>query len=120
MKSLREIFRMNGRRRSCVVKLGSKVRDKITGFEGIAVSRCVYLNGCVSIGIESPVIGEKDGEPKRRDIWFDEQRVEVLEEGAFVPSYLETAKALHREATRATRAIAGGPQNSYPPRDGAR
>lgn len=28
-------------------KLGEKLRCKITGFEGIATSRTVYLNGCV-------------------------------------------------------------------------
>ena len=103
-----------------MVKLGSKVRDRITGFEGIAVSRCVYLNGCVPIGVESTTIGEKDGEPKRRDIWFDEQRIEVLEEGAFVPygkSPVETILA--REHAEARPATAGGPQASTPPRDGA-
>ncbi len=27
-------------------KLGEKLRDRVTGFEGIAVSRTEYLNGC--------------------------------------------------------------------------
>lgn len=60
-----------------MIKLGSKVKDSITGLTGIATSRTEYLYGCVHIGITPQET--KDGkacEPQ----WFDEQRVEVLKE----------------------------------------
>lgn len=54
------------------VKLGSKVKDKITGFSGVAVARCVYLNGCVQFEIEPLQL--KDGVPQK-SFWLDEPRV---------------------------------------------
>ena len=41
------------------VLLGAKVRDKVTGLEGIAVSRHDYLYGCTRISIQPEV--DKDG-----------------------------------------------------------
>lgn len=64
-----------------MVNLGSRVRDTISGFEGIATGRTVYLNGCVSVLIEGPMVG-KD----RPEQWIDEQRLEVIEQDAFQPS----------------------------------
>jgi len=37
------------------IKLGSEVKDTITGFEGIAIERCTYLNGCVQYGIQKKI-----------------------------------------------------------------
>lgn len=54
------------------VELGSKVKDKITGFRGVAVARCVYLNGCVQFEIEPTQL--KDGVPQK-SFWLDEPRV---------------------------------------------
>lgn len=59
------------------VKLGSKVRDSLTGFEGIAVARTEWLYGCSRVGVESTVL--KDGKPIGTE-WFDEQRCELVEE----------------------------------------
>ena len=33
------------------VELGSLVRDKITGFEGIVMGRTEYLTGCAHVGV---------------------------------------------------------------------
>ena len=55
------------------MKLGSRVRDIITGFEGIADSRTEYQNGCVSIGVQ-PLELNKEGEPGDI-VYFDEQRL---------------------------------------------
>lgn len=57
-----------------MVKLGDKVKDKLTGFEGIVMGRTEYLNGCVSIGILP--IELKDGKPQDW-VWIDEQRVDI-------------------------------------------
>ena len=44
-----------------MIKLGSKVRDSITGLEGIATARTEYLYGCVRITITPTEL--KDGKP---------------------------------------------------------
>lgn len=61
-----------------MIKNGSKVKDMITGFEGIVTGRTEYLYGCSRVWIEPEQI-DKDGKPIE-GAWFDEQRVEVLEE----------------------------------------
>jgi len=58
-----------------MIKLGSKVRDPITGLTGIAVVRSEWLWGCVRIGIQPNEI--KDGKPVE-ETWFDENRLEVV------------------------------------------
>jgi hypothetical protein len=59
------------------VELGIKVKDKITGFRGVAVARCVYLNGCVQFEIEPLQL--KDGVPQK-SFWLDEPRVIAIGE----------------------------------------
>lgn len=51
--------------------LGEKVRDKITGFEGIATARTEYLFECVRVCVETL----QDGKPT--EAWFDEQRLDM-------------------------------------------
>lgn len=60
------------------VELGSKVKDKVTGFEGIAIARTCWLNGCVRLGVQSLEMHE--GKPTE-EYWVDESRVDVLPEG---------------------------------------
>jgi hypothetical protein len=60
-----------------MIKLGSKVRDIVTGFQGVAVARVEYLTGCEQIGIAPPV----DQEGKVREAqYFDFTRLEVLDD----------------------------------------
>ena len=56
-----------------MVKLGTRVRDSITGFAGIAVCRTEYLYGCVRIGVEPQEL--QNGKPVESQ-YFDEQRIE--------------------------------------------
>lgn len=59
--------------------LGKKGKDKITGFEGIIISKINYLFGCSQYGITPQV---KEGEMKRSDTeYFDEGRIEIIGEG---------------------------------------
>lgn len=60
------------------VKLGSRVRDQITGFTGIAVGYSRWMYGCNRFVVESESL--KDGKPLG-DEWFDEQRIETIDEG---------------------------------------
>lgn len=54
-------------------KLGDIVKDRHTGFEGLAVARTDWLYGCTRVGIECKELS-KDGEPIQPQ-WFDIQRV---------------------------------------------
>ena len=56
-------------------RLGDKVRDKINGLEGIAVSRFYHLTGCDRFAIELPAEGGKLGEI----VHLDGQRLELVE-----------------------------------------
>lgn len=62
-----------------MIKLGDKVRDKVTGFTGIATARIEYLHGCVQIEIMPPV--DKDGK-KVDGIWIDDPRLESIKDDA--------------------------------------
>jgi len=33
------------------IKLGDKVKDRVTGYEGIATSKTEFLNGCIQIEV---------------------------------------------------------------------
>ena len=62
------------------IKLGSKVRDIVTGFEGIATARIRYLNGCIQYCVEPEV--DKEGKmPKHHYIDFGQ--LEVVRVGLF-------------------------------------
>lgn len=58
------------------IALGSKVVDRITGFEGRATSRVEYITGCVQYGVLPQV--KSDGSYPNAE-YIDEQRLEVLE-----------------------------------------
>jgi len=59
-----------------MVTLGDLVKDKVSGFKGIAVSRHSYLNGCDRISVQ-PLVEKKTG--KHLDsCTFDEPQLVVL------------------------------------------
>lgn len=58
-----------------MIELGSKVKDKITGFEGIAVARFQWLTGCERYEVQPERL--KDGKPIE-SATFDEKRLTVL------------------------------------------
>lgn len=61
-------------------KLGKKAKDKITGFEGIIISKVTYLFGCNQYGIAPQYYDSEKG--KRADTeYFDEGRIEILGDG---------------------------------------
>jgi hypothetical protein len=57
-----------------MIKLGQKVKDALTGFEGIALARTEYLYGCTSIGV-LPTKLKETGTPQDW-VWVDEQRLD--------------------------------------------
>jgi len=77
-----------------VITLGSKVKDSITGFAGTVTCRSEYLNGCVSIGVQSPAL--HDGKTLGLE-WIDESQLVVVMAGG-----------------ASERAVVGGPQDRPP------
>lgn len=59
-----------------MIKLGSRVKDSISGFSGIATGRFEYLYGCVRIGISPETL--HDGKPVEYQV-FDEAQCIVLD-----------------------------------------
>ena len=58
------------------IPLGYRVRDRITGFEGIAIAKVVFLNGCVQYHIKPTKL---DKETKMLEACsIDCQQLEVL------------------------------------------
>jgi hypothetical protein len=55
-----------------MIELGTRVKDSITGFSGVATARTEYLYGCVRVAVEPTEL--KDGKPIE-SVWFDEQRL---------------------------------------------
>ncbi|MDF1606984.1 hypothetical protein PZ897_02210 [Hoeflea sp. YIM 152468] len=59
--------------------LGDKVRDRITGFEGIATTHAAHLTGCDRFWVTPPV-GE-DGKPVD-GMWVDIDMLEITQPSA--------------------------------------
>ena len=61
------------------VELGSKVRDKITGIEGIVFARTEYLTGCIHVAVQPQKLTSEGKiiDPE----WVDETRVDVIGDG---------------------------------------
>lgn len=58
------------------ISLGSKIRDTLTSFEGVAVAYTMWMNGCNRYLIQSTELREG----KIVDLWVDEQQVELVVE----------------------------------------
>lgn len=58
------------------VELGSRYRDVVTDFTGVATARIEYLNGCVQAQLEASV----GGEPRTQ--WVDYDRLELVDRDA--------------------------------------
>jgi hypothetical protein len=63
-----------------MITLGQKVRDQITGFEGIAVAKVEYINGCIQFGIKPKSTDGKMPET----VYLDEQTLEVVDAGVAI------------------------------------
>lgn len=57
------------------IHLGKTLRDRITGFKGVATGYVKYISGCNQYLIAPPL--GKDGKLAESH-WFDEQRLEVV------------------------------------------
>ena len=62
------------------ISLGSIVRDLITGFEGVVISRSQWLNNCNTYGVKPQEL--KNGKPLDTQ-WFDEPQLKLVRKDAF-------------------------------------
>ena len=61
------------------IKLGQEVRDNISGFQGIATCRCLWLHGCERIVVQPPFNKKEQKLPDTG--CFDEPQLEIVGEG---------------------------------------
>lgn len=60
------------------IELGNEVKDRITGFQGIATGKAEYLTGCNQYVVQ-PICEKNTSYPDAQ--WFDEGRLEFVSEG---------------------------------------
>ncbi len=59
-----------------IVELGSRVRDRINGFEGVVTGRAEYLFGCRQVLVAPEVLPADGKHPE--STWLDEDRVQIV------------------------------------------
>jgi hypothetical protein len=69
-----------------VVKLGDKVKDRVTGLTGIVVARTDWLNGCIRMVVQPQEL--KDGKPVETSC-FDIEELVLVEADALSPKPVE-------------------------------
>jgi heat shock protein HspQ len=86
------------------IKLGDKVRDKVSGYEGIAVARTEFINGCTQYTVQRKLKGTQElnpmGEPS-----IDEMCLEVIQKRVIVSKEYELEKIKDKKKEQSN----GGP-----------
>ena len=70
------------------IKLGDKIRCKVTGLEGIATAKVEYLNGCVQYALTPRVEAGKNSYPD--SVYLDYKQLEVIESASVVTDTEDT------------------------------
>jgi len=68
------------------IDLGMKARDVLTGMTGLVNAHARYLTGCDQYLIQPEAKADEVGRVRPAGEWFDENRLEVLEDGAIQPA----------------------------------
>ena len=58
------------------VENGDRVREKVSGFEGVVVARCEYLSGYINVKVQSETLNPTTGLVVAD--WFQQEDVVVL------------------------------------------
>lgn len=84
---------MPGKRETIIegpIELGDRVREKITGLEGIVTAITTWLNGCVRVGVQPEKL--KDGKISEA-AYFDDGQVVIIKKGVHKPVIMQQAIA---------------------------
>ena len=79
------------------IKLGSKVRDKVSGVVGIAVAKTEFLNGCIQYNVQ-PRVGKDNKIPE--EIGIDIESLEVIQTKKVKVKSKNTGGAMTRHICR--------------------
>lgn len=66
------------------VSLGDRVRSKLTGFQGVVVGKCQYIQQCDQVLVKPETL-DKDGNIRKGE-WLDEPWVEIIKRGVHKPT----------------------------------
>lgn len=104
------------------IKIGNRIRDRVSGLIGIATARCVYFTGCIQY-LLSPDHLDQSGN-KINGIWLDENAVEYVDAG--IVEHAKTVDEGYSEPPQGqdeeiedtevgtSRPSGGGPQENTP------
>jgi hypothetical protein len=81
------------------IQLGDRVKDKLTGFTGIAAGKATFLTGCTQFGVVKEL---KEGDTSLSTEYFDRARLEIIE------------KQVHKRETVTEEKNPGGPNRDLP------
>lgn len=92
--------------------LGQRVRCIVTGFEGIAITRVVWLNGCEQYLVKPPAV-QKDGEPLKMPDgnYIDDNQLELVDQGILDPPTVHELQEILDEPDALSEASVGGPSH---------
>lgn len=65
------------------MQLGDRVRDEVTGFEGVVLGRAEFLYEATQCRVHTRTLSDTNQMP-RDGIWFEEDRLALIEEHALV------------------------------------
>ncbi len=91
------------------INLGDKVRDQITGFEGIVIAETRWLDGCKRYGIQGQEL--KDLVPTDTQ-WVDDHQCELIKAAVFGEALI--VHGVLEETEEPEPARKGGPRNDDP------
>ena len=63
------------------IKVGQRVKDRVSGLQGIATQKATYMNGCVSFLVVPALECTDIGQTAPESNWIDFTRLQVLGDG---------------------------------------
>ena len=61
-------------------KVGERLRDKVSGFTGIAMSKVEYFSGCIQYLVDPEQLN-KETNAKMNGVYFDLEQLEKVDDG---------------------------------------
>lgn len=93
-------------------ELGQRVRDVVTGFAGVIITRTEYINLCVQYCVSNQ---ELNKEGKKHELWFDENQLRYVDDGIVEEIRPPVDDDSTHDSGELPRARTGGPTDGAPP-----